>query len=217
VTRNGLRVAEDLEQAERVDRLGLPLEHERLDGLDAYRVADEEAGLGADEHLAWLGGLLEPCSHVDRIARHESLALAADHDLAGVDADARLQPVLGDRGAHLRGGARRAQRIVLVRDGDPEHRHHRVADELLDPAAVALDDRAQVVEVALHSRAQRLWVCRLAECRRAHEIGEHHSHDLPYLEGGLGRSECRSAEAAKARVGGVLTTAARAPRHAPRV
>ena len=45
-------VADHLEEPERLDRLGLPFQHERLDGLDANRVAHEQPGLGADEHLA---------------------------------------------------------------------------------------------------------------------------------------------------------------------
>ncbi len=125
---------------------------ERLDGLDLDRVAHEQPGLGADERLARRRGLLEASGDVDRVAGDERLTLAADDDLARVDADPRLEPVLRDRRAHLRRSADRAQRVVLVRDGDPEDRHDRVADELLDRPAVPLDDRAQVLEVPAHPR-----------------------------------------------------------------
>ena len=63
-------------------------------------------------------------------------------DLAGVDADPQLE--LRDGVAQLERCARRAQRVVLVHLRDPEHRHHRVADELLDARAVAFEDRARL-------------------------------------------------------------------------
>ena len=40
------------EQPERLDRLLLPLQLQRLDGLDLDRVAHELDGLGAEQHLA---------------------------------------------------------------------------------------------------------------------------------------------------------------------
>ena len=130
--------------------------------LDADGIAHEQSRLGADQCLSCGGRLLEAGCDVDGIAGDERLALSADDDLAGVDADPSLEPVLRDRGAHLRGGPNRAQGVVLVRDRDPEHGHHRVADELLDRAAVALDDRAEILEVAAHAGAQRLRIGRLA-------------------------------------------------------
>ena len=143
VAREPLRLGENLEQGERVDGLRFPFENERLDRLDSDGVADEAVRLGSDEHLACAGRLLEPRSDVDGVAGDERLAFTADDDLAGVDPDARLEPVLGDGGAHLGGGANGAQRVVLVRDGDPEDGHDGVADELLDGAAVALEDRRE--------------------------------------------------------------------------
>ena len=55
--------------------------------------------------------------------------------------------MLADRSAHLRCGAGRTQRVVLMRDRYPEDSHDRVADELLDSATVALEDDAKVLEV----------------------------------------------------------------------
>ena len=46
------RVAEHLEEPERLDGLRLSLQRERLDRLDADGIADEEPRLGADEGLA---------------------------------------------------------------------------------------------------------------------------------------------------------------------
>ena len=99
----------------------------------------------------------------------------------GVDADPRLEPELVHDVAELDRRACRAQRVVLARDGDPEHRHHRVADELLDGAAVPLEHRARGVVVAVHQRAQRLRVGALADRRRAGQVAEQHRDDLPHL------------------------------------
>ena len=59
---------------------------------------------------------------------------------------------VGERVAHLDGRANGAERVVLVDGRDPEDGHHRVADVLLDGAAVALDHGAHRVEVAGHQR-----------------------------------------------------------------
>ena len=96
---------ENLEQGERADGLRFPFENKRLDRLDSDGVADEAVRLGSDEHLSCAGSLLEPSSDVDSVAGDERLTFTADDDLAGVDPDARLEPVLGDGGAHLRRSA----------------------------------------------------------------------------------------------------------------
>jgi hypothetical protein len=55
---------------------------------------------------------------------------------------------LGQRVAHLGRRTHGPQRVVLVRDRHAEHRHHRVADELLHATAVPLDDCLHALEVA---------------------------------------------------------------------
>ncbi len=128
-------------------------------------------------------------------------------------ADPGLEPVLCDRCPHLGGGPDGAQRVVLVRYGDAEHRHDRVADELLDRAAVPLQDDAEILEVPPHAGAERLRVGRLPERGRADEVAEEHGDDLALLAGGLGSGERGSARTAEARVVGVPATAARTVRH----
>ena len=116
--------------------------------------------------------------------------------------------------AHLRRRSDGAERVVLVRDRNPEHRHDRVACELLDAAAVALEDRPQVLEVAAHARAQRFGIGRLAERGRADDVAEEDADDLALLARRLsGDAERRRAGHAEARFGGVLDAAARAGRH----
>ena len=158
--------------------------------------------------------LLEARGDVDRISGDERLPFAADDDLARVDADPRLETVLRDRRLHLRRGANRTKRVVLVRDRDAEDGHDRVADELLHRAAVALEDDAQILEVAAHARPQRLGVGRLAERGRADEVAEEDRDDLALLARRLRRGERRPARAAEPRVVGVLAPTARACRHA---
>ena len=103
---------------------------------------------------------LEPLRDDDGVARGERLALrrvAGDH-LAGIDSDADEDPdaenrvellvQLVDRSAEVSRGANRAERVVLVDDRDPEGGHDRVADELLDRAAVVLEHALCRLEVA---------------------------------------------------------------------
>ena len=140
------------EEPKRLDRLGFPLQREWLNRLDLHGVAHEQPRLGADQRLRRSRRLLESRSNVDRVSGDERLTLAADDDLARVDPDPRLQAVLRDRRTHLRRCTHRAESIVLMRHRDPEHRHDRIADELLDRATMTLDNRAQILEIAAHTR-----------------------------------------------------------------
>ena len=165
----------------------------------------------AEQDLARARSLLEPGGDVDRVARDERVALACD-DRAGVHADPSVEPELPDDVAELDCRACRAQRVVLARDGDPEHRHHRVADELLDGAAVPLEHAARGVVVAVHQRAERLRVGALPDRRRAGEVAEQHRDDLPHLAR-RDRGERRAATGAEPEVVGALAPARRADRH----
>ena len=180
--------------------------------FDRGRVAHEAPRGGADQHLAWLGGLLEPRRDVDGVAGDERVAFARDH-LARVDTDAGLQAELTDRGAHLPGGAHCAQGIILARYRHTKHRHHRVADELLDGAAVAFEDRAHFVVVAAHRGPQCFGVGAVAERRRAGEIAEDDCHDLPHFARGGGGGERRAAVSAELEAVRVLLTAGCADPH----
>ena len=166
----------------------------------------------ADQHLARLGRLLQPRRDVDGVTRRQPL-LGARHDLAGVDADPAVDAELRERVPHLHRGPARAQRVVLVRRRHPEHGHHRVADELLDRAAVPLDDRLHPLEVARQQSAQRLRIRPLAQRRRTGDVAEEHRDDLanfPRRSSGLQRTAALRAEPG----GGVrLVPATHAGRH----
>jgi hypothetical protein len=68
-----------------------------------------------------------------------------------------------------------------VQGRDPEDGHHRVADELLHGAAVALDGASGGLEVARHDAAQGLRVELLAERGRADHVREQHGHRLAHF------------------------------------
>jgi hypothetical protein len=81
--------------------------------------------------------------------------------------------------AHGECGADGALRIVLVRDGGPEDRHDRVADEFLHRPAEALDLRPQAPVVRRKHGAHVLRVELLRASGKADEIGEEDRDDLP--------------------------------------
>ena len=70
-----------------------------------------------------------------------------DERLAGRDPDAQLEPFLEREVADRERSADGALGIVLVRGRRAEERHHRIADELLDGAAVALELGADALVV----------------------------------------------------------------------
>jgi hypothetical protein len=145
------RVRDDRLQPVRRHRLGLALHHERRQLHNLDRRSYESERLLSDQHLSRRGRLLEPRRDVDRIARREPFRRPG-HDLPAVHADPALHAERGNRIADLDRRTAGAKRIVLVQDRYPEDGHHRVADELLHRAAVALDDRADRVEVPREQR-----------------------------------------------------------------
>ncbi len=172
------------------------------------------------------GGLLEPGRGVDRVAGRERAAgtRRPGHDRPGVDAGADLQADAearaqllrqrGDRLVEVVGGPHRAQGVVLAHLGHPEHREHRVADELLDGPAVALDRRPGHREVATHHRAVGLRVELLAQRGRAGHVGEQQGHRLADLAPGPGgyRRAALQAELGLVRQRGSTVLAPRAGR-----
>ncbi len=185
----------------RRDRLRLPFELERRDRLGDDRVAHEPDRRVADEDLPSSRSGFEPLRDVDCVAGRERLALlrvAGDH-LAGVDARAHLDPdavrgvepvvQAGERLAELDRGANGAQRVVLVHDRDPESGHDRVADELLDRAAVAFQHLAGGLVVARPDTPKRLGIEAFPQRRRICDVTEDERDGLPDHEISLGPVE----------------------------
>ena len=146
---------------------------------------------------------LQPRRGVDDVAGRHPLAaggVGTQHDqrLAGVHAHAHVQVEAGlfvvqprDRGPDRERRAHRPLRIVLVGDRRAEQRHHRVADELLDRAAVVLQLLAQQRVVGSEGAAHVLDVHPLAAAGEADQVGEQHRHHLALLADDGARSAQR--------------------------
>jgi hypothetical protein len=164
---------------------------------------------------------LQTCRRVHDVSRRHPLALARpggedDESFAGVDADAEIESQSGVRGVHL--GDRVADRecstngalrIVLMREWRSEQSHDRVADELLDGPAEALELCPQPQVIRREHRADVLGVHLLGAGREPDEVGEQHGNDLSLFFGlRLPRSERRPAGEAEPRRLRVLLAAA---------
>ena len=158
------------------NRRRLPLERLLAGRLEGDRLARGTLGRLAHEHGPRAGNGLEPRRGVHQVARDHSLAhrperhrgLAGQH--SGPGAQGWAQPVDGLHELERRPDGQLG--IVLARDRRSPDRHHRVADELLDRAAVALDDLAAQVEVARQQLPRVLGVTALGQGRESDEVGE---------------------------------------------
>src|SRR4029453_14286554 len=101
---------------------------------------------------------------------------------------------------------------VLVSRGRTQDRHHGVADELLDRAAVALDLARHPLVVRAQRGADVFGVGPVGPCREADEVDEEHGEDLPLLAGRR-RLERRAAGEAETSALRVLLMAVRADDH----
>ena len=172
-------------------------------------------GARADDDRAHRRRALEARCRVHDVARRDALALRGarverDDGLAGVHGRPHgqvelrvLRVQLLDR---LEDPQRRTNRplgVVLVRPRRAEDGHDRVADELLDGAAEALDLLPHPLVVGPQPRADVLRVGAVRAAGEADEVDEEHRHDLPLLRlGGRGRQRgaARPAEAGTAGV-----------------
>ena len=216
-----------LERLPRRHRLGLALGVH----LDSTPVADRVLGcpigrLPDEDAVDGRGGLESSC-RVDHIAGDHRLARRdprseCNECLAGVDGDSDVDGGLSESVADRERRANGALWIVLVRNRGAEHRHHGVADELLDRAAVSLELRTQARVVGGQDRPHLLGVVALGLGGRADEIREEDGHHLPLLQLVRARSlERRPAARAERSVGGALLPACRTDqrlgRHRPSI
>ena len=163
----------------------------RLDRTRSREGERARSGRGSPlsgEHLARLGRLLEPIGDVHGVTRDEraSLASRADDDVARVDSDAKLERA-GEQLAHpLLHRERRVQRalgVILERGRRAEHRHHRIAGELLDRAAGELDLGAHRVVEPLELYPHALRIAVTGERGRPDEVGEQDGDELALFPG----------------------------------
>jgi hypothetical protein len=209
-TSEGGDVGQEPREAVGRHALGLPLQLERRHRLVLDGVAHESVRSRSEQDLARTCCLLEACGDVDGISGHKGLALSGD-DLTRVDPDPDVQAERGDRRLDLVRGSHGTQRVVLVGIRDAEHGHRGIADELLDRAAMTLENRPQLSVETHHPLAEQLWVGAIAQGGRAHEIAKQDSHGFANSRSRLGeRSATRVAEAGAV---GILPTAASAYLH----
>ena len=133
----------------------LALQRKRLERLDLDRVADQPQRLLAEQDLSGRAACSRRAATftASPIARFSPsptstrpvLTPVRNRSATPTSSRDRRQPL-----TDLRRRPHRPQRVVLVHARDPEHRHHRIADELLDRPAVALDRRADLSEVPIH-------------------------------------------------------------------
>ena len=169
------------------DGLGLPLQLVAPGLLVRDRRLGRAPGRVADEDGSGIGRRLDARGGVHEVPGDHALALGADRDccLSGEDAGARLERrvELGDGGHEVECRADRALRVVLLCDRRSPDRHDGVADELLDRASVALDDRAGGLEVPGEELTRVLGVALLGGGREADEVGEEDGDETTFGRG----------------------------------
>ena len=126
---------------------------------------------------------------VDEVARDHALVRRAERDRgfagqhAGAGADAGAEGL--DRGDDVECRTNGALGVVLASDRRAPHGHDRVADELLDRAAVAADHLAGKLEVARQELAGLLRVPALGQRREADEVGEQDRDEAAFRDRGV--------------------------------
>jgi hypothetical protein len=101
-----------------------------------------------------------------------------------------------------------------VSPGDAKDRHHSIADEFLDCAAVSLNRAAHLLEVAENQAADRLGIDVLAQRRRPAQVTEEERDEAASLKTVFVRQTC-SAPVAETGLRPILHPAPRADRHEP--
>ena len=176
----------------RPDVVLLALDRESFERPRLDRMLDERVGGLADQDLVGVRRLREPFGEDHRLAGHECVPFRGipGDDLSGIDPDPDLEADVEcalellvqavEAAKHLLGGPDGAEGVVLVCDGHPEHRHDLVPDELLDRAAMPLDDLSHPLEEAGLNPPIGLRVP-FGEPRRVDEVAKQNRDGLPLL------------------------------------
>jgi hypothetical protein len=138
-------------------------------------------------HLLHAGS--EVCRLPDGGVVHVEVAAdRAHHDFSGVQPDpdvhgdaqcaVDLLRVLPDALLHAQRGIAGAHRVLLVRDGRAEERHHAVAQHLVDRALVVVDRLDHALEHRVQQAPRILGVAIGQQLHRTLEIREQHGHVL---------------------------------------
>ena len=173
--------------------MALHLQLAEIDGLEV--VGDEVARRAADQHAAGGRHLLQARGEGRRVAHGgvvhaQIVADAADHDDAGVQADAHHHAelalgledaaVVTQRALNVEGGLHGAARAVLERPRRTEERHHAVAGVLVDRAFEAVHRVGDETEAVVHDLVHVFGVALLGQTGEVDQIGEQ-DRDAPPL------------------------------------
>ena len=172
------------------DRRGLALEQLVGRLLEGDRTRCGMHRRLADQHRALRSHRLQAAGGVDHVAGDHPLADGADRDrrLSGQHAGSSLhrRPQPADAADELERRPHGPLGIVLMAGRRSPDGHHGVADELLDDAAVALDDPAREVEVRRQEFANLLGIPVLGERGELDEVGEEDGDHAPLGDRGRG-------------------------------
>ncbi len=184
-----------------LDRLGDALESQRFHPAQGERALHQLAGVVGQEDAPGWGSSLETSGAVDDLANDHDITTGAvvhgaHHDVAGVDSHPHLerdavtvlqllvevvQPIVhGKRRSHGPVG------VVLAGSVHAEHRHHRVADELLDDAALVLDAACPNSEILCDDRAHVFRIELTREHGEVDQVGEQDGHLFALVSHGAG-------------------------------
>ncbi len=105
---------------------------------------------------------------------------------------------LPDSLQHVQAGANRALGVITMSDRRAEHRHHRVADELLEPPPVVLYVPLGIAVVELERVAHVLRIGSVRSRRESNEVDEEDRDELPLLRQATGVLETGPTAAAEA-------------------
>src|SRR5581483_9932262 len=165
-------------------RLALRLNRRRLGELE--RPPHGSNRPLARQDFSRSGCLFQPRAHIDRIAGDERAALPGPphYHIAGVHTDPKRQPPaeqLAHPPLHPQRHMQRPLRIILMRGGSPEGRHHRIADELLDRPPCPLDLRRHGIVKPVEHRPDPLRILAPRKLGRPDEIRKQDRRQLPLL------------------------------------
>src|SRR5439155_1416219 len=172
------------------NRIRLPFGLDRLSCSVFDRVPRRSVRRLVGEHAIHRSGGLQASGGVDDVACRHRLTLLGfrrePHErLSGSDPDSKLDPFLSRVPADRKGCSNSPLGIVLVRHRRTEQRHDRVADELLDRTAEALELGTEAFVVRGEERSHVLGVHGLGAFGEADEIREEDSDDLALLGQGI--------------------------------
>ena len=154
-------------------------------------VVGQQYGRLADQHLAGLGRCLEPSRRIHDRPGHEKLPgrteprgglarIYPDPNFQGLEEPERIAHA-AEAPAEREPGSHGTERVVLVHGGQPEDRHHRVADELLRPATEGLQLLSGGIEELADHLSRALRIQTPGEAGGVDQVGEQDRDHLPFF------------------------------------